>query len=141
MSDVIGMVGVLIGGTQDAMAMIDIPQDGFLIGIDWDLNADLDADIEVVSAELSFIATNQLTSNDVRGRISSVSARAAVLTAVGTAIVSIQKWLSGFDIPVSAGERFFLHGVSIAGVAGVVIVNLFFDFGSNALPRRSTRRR
>lgn len=141
MSDVIGLVGLITGGTQDAVTMIDIPQDGFLIGIDWDVNMDADADPEVASFELSFISTNQLTQSDVRGRITSVSFRTTVLTAVGGHIVGLQKWLSGFDIPISAGERLFLHAVTTASMAGVAIVNLFFDFGANALTRRSTRRR
>ncbi len=141
MSDVIGIVGVITGGTQDTVAMIDIPQPGFLIGIDWDVNGDLDADAEILTCELSFIATNQLTASDVRGRISSIGARLALLSATSAHVVSLQKWLNGFDIPVAAGERLFLHVVSTAGVAGVAIVNLFFDFGANALPRRSTRRR
>jgi len=141
MSDVIGLVGLVTGGTQDALAMIDIPQDGFLIGIDWDINGDLDSDGDELRLEMSFIATNQLAQNDVRGRISSASARAVVLTSVGGHIVSVQKWLDGFDIPVSAGERLFLHSLTTAAAVAVCVVNLYFDFGTNVLPRRSTRRR
>lgn len=139
MSDVIGMYGLIAGGTQDAIAMIDIPQDGFIIGVDWDVNADLDTDGEFVSAELSFIATNQLSSNDVRGRISSVSSRVAFVTS-GYSVIGLQKWLGSFDISVAGGERMFIHVIASAGAVGVVRVNLFVDF-SGGTTRRSARRR
>mgnify|MGYP005822946611 CR=1 FL=1 len=140
MSDIIGMYGAITGGVQDAVAMIDIPQDGFIVGIDWDLAVDLDADGEVANVELSFIATNQLSTNDVRGRLSSVGVQTAVLTAVGSTTVSTQKWLGSFDIAVAAGERIFLHANSTAGVTGVVRCNLFVDF-TGGTTRRSARRR
>lgn len=139
MSDVIGMFGATTGGTQDALAMIDIPQDGFLIGIDWDMNALLDAE-ESLTAELSFIATNQLTNNDVRGRLSSVSVNSREATAVGSTVISVQKWLGSFDIAVSGGERLFLHAVSSAGVVGAIRCGLFIDF-TGGVTRRSARRR
>ena len=140
MSDVIGMFGSITGDTQDALAMIDIPQDGFIIGIDWDLNVNLDADDETVTAELSFIATNQRSTNDVRGRLSSISTRAAVLTAVGGHLGHIQKWLGSFDIAVAGGERLFVHVISTTGVTGEVRCNLFVDF-TGGTTRRSARRR
>lgn len=139
MPDVIGLFGVLVGGTQNAMAQVDIPMDGFLVSVDWDVHADLDADGETVEVELSFIATNQITTNDVRGRIASVSARAAVLTAVGVSLVSIQKQVIGLEIPVSGGERIYLHALSAAGVLGNVRCNVLVDLGTTT--RRSARRR
>lgn len=140
MSDVIGMYGAITGDTQDALAMIDIPQDGFLIGIDWDLNTTLDAANERTECELSFIATNQLTANDVRGRLSSVSVQTELLTSVGLQAYSVQKWLGSFDIAVAGGERLFLHALSTTGVAGRVRCNLFIDF-TGGTTRRSARRR
>jgi len=138
-SEVIGMFGAITGGTQDSLAMIDIPQEGFIIGIDWDLNTQLDADGEVVTVELSFIASNQITTNDVRGRLSSISAQSNVLSLVGQDTQSFQKWLSGFDIAVAGGERMFLHAVSSAGLVGSVRCNMFVDLGTTT--RRSARRR
>lgn len=139
MSDVIGMFGAISGGTQNALAMLDIPQDGFIIGIDWDMFALLDATSELCEVELSFIATNQLGTNDVRGRISSVGTGAVVLTAVGINTNSVQKWVGSIDIPVSGGERLFLHAGSTAGVSGNVRCNLHVDLGTTT--RRSARRR
>lgn len=139
MSDIIGMFGLITGGTEDAIAMIDVPQDGFLIGVDWDFRVALDA-AEAVDLELSFIATNQFNTNDVRGRISSISAEAIVLTAVGINAISLQKWLGSFDISVAGGERLFMHASSTAGVTGRGRCNLFIDF-TGGTTRRSARRR
>ena len=138
MSDVIGMFGAITGGTEDAIAVIDVPQDGFLIGIDWDVNALFDA-AESLIIELSFIATNQLTTNDVRSRISSVSAFNNVITAVGVSAASIQKWLGAFDIVISGGERIYLHSIATAGVAAAVRCNLYVELGT--VTRRPARRR
>jgi len=137
--DVIGLYGAITGGTQDSLAMFDVPSDGFLIGIDWDFQVDLDADGETSECELSFIATNQLSTSDVRGRISSVRAGSTVLTAVGGHTAGAQKWLSGFDISVAGGERMFVHVVSDAGVVGVVRCNIYLDQPGST--RRSARRR
>jgi len=137
--DVIGMFGAGTGGLENAIAMIDIPSDGFLIGVDWDLTCDLDADAEICEAELSFIATTQISTNDVRGRISSISANAGVLSAVGVSATSIQKWLSNFDLSVAGGERLFLHINATAGVTSRLRCNLFLDQPGST--RRSARRR
>lgn len=139
MADVIGLFASTTGGTEDAVAMIDVPTDGDLIAIDWDCRAALNAS-EFINLELSFIATNQLTTSDVRGRISSISAEVVMVTAVGVSHSSMQKFQSGFNISMAGGERLFLHAVSTAGVAGNCRVNLFFDFTVSPI-RRSARRR
>jgi len=137
-NEIIGMFAQVTGGTQDARAQIDVPQDGVILGIDWDASWFLDAE-EKAEAELSFIATNQLDSNDIRGRLTSISVHSAVLTAVGAAPVFVQKWLGGIEIVVAGGERLYIHCVSTAGVNGEVRCNLYVDLG--ATMRRSARRR
>lgn len=136
--DVIGMYGGVSGGVEDALAQVDIPQDGVLIGIDWDFSMNLDADGELAQAELSFIATNQINTNDVRGRISSISVVTAVLTSVGSTTIGMQKWLGGFDLPMSGGERLYIHVTSSTGANGTIRCNLFYD--SSGTMRRSARR-
>jgi len=137
--EIIGMWGAITGGTENAIAQIDIPQDGVLRGIDWDAFANLDADSESMALELSFIATNQIASNDVRGRISSISVQIAVLDATGPQAVSLQKWIGGFELMLSGGERIYLHSESVAGVTGAGRCNLHFDGGAT-VTRRSARR-
>jgi len=135
---VIGMFALVTGGTQNAEAVIDVRSDGLIVGVDWDAEVALNAE-ENFAAELSFIATNQLVSNDVTGRISSISSHVASVTAVGLIVSTIQKWIGNFEIVISAGERIYIHADSTAGVAGVVRCNLFLEM--NGAARRSTRRR
>ena len=137
--EIIGMYATIAGGTENAIAQIDVPQDGVMRGIDWDMNVNMDADNEDIQIEFSFIATNVLTTNDVRGRISSVGAHLAVLTAVGGHVVSVQKWIGPFELMLSAGERMYLHSVSDVGVVGQVRLNIHFDGGAQ-VTRRSARR-
>ena len=137
--ELIGMFGGIVGGAQDAIAQVDVPQDGVLRGIDWDLHADLNATLENVMSELSFIATSQFTTNDTRGRISSISAAMNVLTAVGSSVISVQKWVGQFELMVSGGERLFLHVLSSVAVVGQIRCTLHFDGGAT-VTRRSARR-
>lgn len=139
MADVVSLYAAGTGGIEDASAMMDVQTDGDLIAIDWDWRAALNAS-ETIDLELSFIATNQLTTNDVRGRISSISSEIVAITAVGVAHSSMQKFLSGFNISMAGGERLYLHALSSAGVVHSGRVNLYFDFTVSPV-RRSARRR
>ena len=138
-TDIIGMFAAGTGGTEDAAGQIDIPRDGFITGVDWDARALLDADDENFNVELSFIATNQLSTNDVRGRISSISLNMTITTS-GVATPYTAKWVGPLDLVVAGGERVYLHVVSSAGVVSVTRCNLHFEPGTGT-PRRSARRR
>ena len=137
-TEVIGMWMSITGGTENAGAAIDIPKDGVITGIDVDVHANMDADSEYVSGELSFIATNQLNSNDVRGRLTSWGSEMS-LTTSGIATTTVSKFLGFLDIPVSGGERLYLHSDASAGVTGNVRVNVHLD-SARTTPRRSARR-
>ena len=137
--EVIGMYAAGAGGTENAVAQIDIPQDGFMLGLDWDGYALLNAVNEKFGAELSFIATNQLSTNDVRGRISSVSAGIHILTS-GIGTVWIQKYVDLKELVVSGGERLYIHMDSTGGVISELRCNLHFEM-SGGSTRRSARRR
>jgi len=137
--EVIGMQATGSGGTEDAIAQIDIPQDGFLLGLDWDAYAILNAINETFNAELSFIATNLLGTNDVRGRISSISAATHILTS-GIAIITIQKYVDVKEISVSGGERLYIHLLATGGVISELRCNLHFEMTGGST-RRSARRR
>ncbi len=138
-TEVIGLYGATTGGIEDALAQIDIPQDGVITGVDWDMHADLDADSEAIQIELSFIATNLLDKNDVRGRISSISAEISITTS-GAPVVGIAKFVGPMDLAVSGGERLYLHSVSAAGVIGTVRCNIHLDVSGRGIARRSARR-
>lgn len=136
---IIGMYAGGTGGTEDAAANVDVPQDGVITGIDWDVQAEVDADAESIGVELSFIATGQLTQNDVRGRISGVSAKFS-LTTEGGGTFSLQKFVDPMDLPVAGGERLYLHIVASAGVVTVARANVHLDTTGAGI-RRSARRR
>jgi hypothetical protein len=136
----IGMFGSISGGTEDSIAQIDIPQDGIIRAIEWSMLVNLDADGESSVAEISFIATNQLAQNDVRGRISSVGVGIlAVLSAVGGHTGQVNTFNGPFELIVAGGERLFMHALSTAGVLGSIRTTLHFDGGA-ATTRRSQRR-
>jgi len=137
--EIIGMYALVAGGVQDGVAQIDIPQDGFILGLDWDASIFLNAATEFFKAELSFIATNQLQTNDVRGRISSISADMHLLTS-GANIVSIQKYVDIKELTVSGGERLFFHFDASASTGGDVRCNIHFEMRGGST-RRSARRR
>jgi len=136
---VIGMFGTIAGGTENSIATIDIPEDGMITGIDWDARCNMDADNEAFTCELSFIATIQETSNDVRGRLSSISVNTAILSSVGDVTPVMQKWIGPMALQVSGGERLHLHAASTTGVTGQVRCNVHLDLDRPT--RRRSRRR
>jgi len=137
--EIIGMYGAVTGSTQNGMAQIDVPQDGVLRGLDWDVSSNMDADDEILAVELSFIATQQLTTNDVRGRISSIGIRLAVLSATSGHVALVQKWVGPFELMLAGGERLWLNSNSTVGVVADVRLMLHFDGGA-LVTRRSARR-
>ena len=139
-TEIIGMFADVTGGTQDAAATVDVPFDGLLTGVDWDVEADMDADTERIACELSFIATQQIGTNDVRGRISSISGRMS-LTTSGVAVTSLQKFVGPMELIVAGGERIHLHVISSASLVGVMRCNIHLDTATAARSRRRSRRR
>jgi len=134
---VIHMFGAGTGGTESALASVDIPQDGEIKGVEWAVNADLDADAESINVECSFIATYQTGTNDSRGIISNGAARMS-LTTSGVALVSINKY-TPVDILVAGGERLYLNVNATAGVVSSIACNVYFQPARTA--RRRSRRR
>jgi hypothetical protein len=137
-TQIIGMYAAGTGGTENAAATIDVPEDGFITGIDWDCTADMDADGEAFACELSFIATSQLIQNDVRGRISSVGTTMS-LTTSGVSNPPLQKYVS-MNTPVFAGERIHLHLVTTSGMTSTARCNVHLDVSMTRLSRRFARR-
>lgn len=134
----VNMFGTGTGGAENALAVIDVPDDAVIEGADWACQAALNADAEFFVAELSFISTQQNNVNDARGLISMVAARCGLLTSGSTA-PSLNKFVP-LNLIVAGGERLFLHANSTAGVVSrlncVIALNL-----RRGIPRRSQRRR
>lgn len=135
---IIHMRGDGTGGTQDAVANIDVPDDGTIEGVEWAGAASLDANGEEFAAELSFIATNQFGTNDSRGQISTIRAGIGILTS-GGGVTQLSRF-TPMNLDVAGGERLYLHLTASAGVASSIEINLHFR-PSRGLPRRSQRRR
>lgn len=131
------------GGTQSAIAQIDIPGDGMITGVDWAVQADLDADNEEFQAGVSFASSEDIHANDVRSLVSSVAAYHELATS-GTSVTNLNKFVS-FDpgIPVFAGERMYLHVVATSGVASKVTAHLHLDTSGAVVGamRAASRRR
>lgn len=138
-TQILGLYAAGTGGTENAAASFDIPQDGVITGVDWDCTAHLDADDETFEAELSFIGTHQLSSNDVRGRLSSIGVNATITTS-GIAAPVMQKMVGPMEVPVAGGERIYLHINSAAGVVSDVRCCVHLDVAGR-VNRRSQRRR
>jgi len=143
MSDltVIQMFATINAAVTDSLAVIDVPNNGRLIGIDWAMQIiGLNTAGDVANMELAFIATNQRTTNDARGTI---SAAKAACNETGTTVVASIGEISKYvdlrpGVKVAAGERIYVHGQASTGVTINGIILLQFDFGS---PRRAAVRR
>lgn len=130
------------GSTADAVASIDIPQNGRILGLDWSMRAEgMAADADLAQYDLSFVSTNQRTTNDARGTISSCMVGISAATAASIAGTFANKFVDLKDgIGVSAGERLYLHLDTTANTTSTVVLIVYFKFGT-AVARRSARRR
>jgi len=139
MGTVIGMYAGATGGAQNAIASIDVPANGDLVGVDWDVNSDMDTDLDITTFELSFGSTSSITTNDTRSRISTCATGAvSILTAVGASVGKGTKYVALPDIPVGMGERIYLHALSGATTPASAWANLHFSFD---LDKAQVRRR
>lgn len=134
----IKMRGAGTGGEQNAVANIDIPQDGTIEGLSIGHSANLNADSESSEAELSFIATNQITTNDARGVLAASLMNMGMATS-GAGIAAVNHFIP-MDVDVSGGERLYIHFLASAGVTSSISIMIHLR-PSRAAPRRSSRRR
>lgn len=138
--EIMQMWAQIAGGAENGLATMDIPSNGILWGVDWAAGVNMDADSEAFYAELSFIATHQAVTNDVRGIISAVRASMS-LTTSGVGLVQVNKYVAlATGLKVTGGERLFINSNSSAGITGDVNIYLHFD-PTTTTTRRSSRRR
>ncbi len=129
--------------TADGIASIDVPEDGEIVGIDWDMVASAGfGDLDNMQIQLSFLASSQFTTNDARGAISSCGIGVGAITTSGVGGgLQAQKfvWLTdGLD--VAGGERLHLHSLRV-GVATTEVRCLVHLKTRKARARRTSRRR
>lgn len=116
----------ITGGTQSALVAVDVPRNGRITGVTWNINCDTDADLDQVIAQLSFGSVASQT-NDSRQIISNCILGASQVTAA-SAIMTMVNYYDPQDLPVSGGERIFVHSIATAGITGTLLVTVHFDF-------------
>lgn len=128
MGSVIQMAGVSTGGLESALAQIDVPLNGAILGVEWACFADLETALDDQIWQLSFGSTFN-SGNDSRQVISNATLGGVVhLTAVGAVMGQVNSYTKLPDIPVGMGERLFLHSSAAAGVVGSARCMVHFDF-------------
>lgn len=102
-------------GSADGVASIDIQFDGHIAAWNawYDSTLTTTAD-DFAGMEVSFLSVNTATANDARGVIFSLANRLTLVTS-GATLASGNGSLGGLSIPVSRGERVYLHLFATAG--------------------------
>lgn len=122
------MTATSTGGAESALAQIDVPMNGNIIGVEWNVRAIIDTTADFQTWQLSFGSTISVA-NDSRQVISNVTiGQIAILTAVGAAVGQGGMYVKIPEIPVGMGERLFLHSQAAAGLVGVALLLIHFDF-------------
>lgn len=134
-----------VTATADAVASIDIPEDGQITGVDWDIHSTGASgsfvDDDSMEVQLSFLATNQFATNDARGTVSTISMGMGTLTTSGNVGGMHGQKHVAFDpgIEVSGGERLHLH--SKEGGTADCQVRCMIHLLVRTTKRRARRRR
>lgn len=125
--------------SQDAAATIDIAEDGIIEGVMMAMNF-TGADVlnDGGRMEISFASTSGFTSNDTRASICGVDAYQGVITTGGGQVGA--NVYAPMAIPVSAGERMYMHTLNNGTVTGRYIAWLYVNQAS-AGGRANIRRR
>ena len=102
-----------IAASADSVVNVDVPEDGAIEAVVATISDSTLLATEGVTAELSFLSSNQLATNDARGIIYSI-----VLFAGGTTGRNKSSEITSVSfpggIPVAAGERIHMH-VNVVG--------------------------
>ena len=122
--------------TGAAAASIDIPDDGLLLGIDLEVEGELNADQEEAIASVEFGATVARETNDARTVLAVAHAKIGLLTSGGGSNIGRTHITYGEGIKVFGGERLYLHTAADAGVLKNARALLVFNFASFVARRR-----
>ena len=138
--ELISMRGTGAGGAENGVANVDVPEDGQIVGIQWAMNANLNAIGEFALVEISFIQTLQEATNDSRGIITIIRSELEVVTSGGGNVaVNLFVPFGGGGLDVQGGERLFMNMSASAGV--VTNANAVIHLNTRrGAPRRSRRR-
>lgn len=124
------------GGTENSLAALDIQFDGVITSIFMTMIHDGDANDEFANAEVSFLSTNTMASNDARGSLMIIGTQMG-LTTSGVATNNVNASTGPVEIAVVAGERVHLHISASAGLGAQCQCYLYVvDGQAPALRRR-----
>jgi len=132
------LAGTATGGTENALAQLDIQFDGLITAIHGAMRATIAANTEFAQTEISFISTNTVGSNDTRGSLFMMKAQIALLTS-GVANTGVNVSIGGLAVVVTAGERLWMHTVNTASKASVNDVYVYVEDGQG-VPTAQRRR-
>ena len=127
-----------ISASADSVVNIDVPEDGAIEAVVAHISDSTLIATEGITAELSFLSSNQLGTNDARGIIYSL-----VLFGGGTTGSQKSSEITSVafpgGIPVSAGERIHMH-VNVVGTPSARVTFIMY-MSTKGGGRRSRARR
>lgn len=130
--------GTGTGGTEDALAQLDVQFDGIITAIAGHIRSTMTGAGQFATAEASFLSTNTVGTNDTRGSIFSVSTSLTGNTS-GFTQGTENNNVGGLNIRVNAGERLWLHFSASASLASDGQIYLYVEDGQDV--PTATRRR
>jgi hypothetical protein len=131
------MVATSTGGSESALASIDVPLDGEIIGVEWVIKAAIDTTGDFSQFQLSF-GSNLTQQNDSRQVISNCHAGFLLLGAGGSAVMRGGGFSVLPNISVGMGERLFLHGINAVAMVATAFALISFTFNLD-LPKARRR--
>lgn len=96
--------------TTDAIQSLDVREDGHIIAIGgYVVASGVDAQNEGAEIELSFASVSGFGANDTLNQIFGMTSGAHSVTTSGGSPGGQNCWVSGLRIPITAGERIYMH--------------------------------
>lgn len=127
--------------SADSIASIDIPEDGKLVAIQAMISDVTITAAEVCLVEISFLSTNQISSNDARGSIFQFSLGHGVDVTSGGHNGYMNTYAAFPDgIPINAGERIHMHCVIVGSLDAAIACMLYLDTRGTGVRRARKRR-
>ena len=132
--------------TTNSISSIDIPEDSEIVsigGLIVTTVAQAAAGLWSAVAELSFLSTNQIGTNDARGAVAGIGVTFEIFGAAAGTKTSEQNALTFPEaIIVSAGERMHLHGITnLVGPGSVATATFLLYLRTKGGGRRRARLR
>ena len=104
------LYGAGAGTGTNNLANVTVQKNGRIRNLRWNCQADLDADLETATWELSTASSAQVTTNDTPNVIDQVSVNSQFTTS-GMTQGAINVSRENMDFPVAAGEKLYLNTV------------------------------